>query len=153
MQVLLRSYGTHQLSDILIDPDAGIRSARQTRWASTQHRVAGERVWMATTDRGVEFGPKVGVCEELTVSRKIQTNTGWGPERVADLANHQSWLAGAMQRVYFSGTGRTSRTTATTLTFDGEVDETTGGRGPESYEDTSIGFPAAPAPVPSRGHP
>ena len=72
MQVLLRSYGTHQVSDILIDPDAGIRSARQTRCASTQHRVAGERVWMATTDRGVEFGPKVGVCEELTVSRRFR---------------------------------------------------------------------------------
>lgn len=43
------------LADILIDPERGIRHAKQSRYGCSGFRVDGEEFWMNTSARGIEL--------------------------------------------------------------------------------------------------
>jgi hypothetical protein len=54
-RVILRGYARGKLADILIDPERGIREARQSRYGRSGFRVDGEEFWVLTTARGIEL--------------------------------------------------------------------------------------------------
>jgi len=55
-QQILRPYGGWMLTDILIDPDAGISSAKGSFYGATGYVVGGARCWMQTRAKGIELG-------------------------------------------------------------------------------------------------
>jgi hypothetical protein len=54
-RAILRAYGGWRFADVLIDPDRGIRRAKQSCYGSSGFRVDGEELWMNTTARGIEL--------------------------------------------------------------------------------------------------
>jgi len=55
-QQILRPYGGWMLTDILIDPDAGISSAKSSFYGATGYVVDGARCRMQTRAKGIELG-------------------------------------------------------------------------------------------------
>ncbi len=55
-QQILRPYGGWMLTDILIDPEAGISAAKGSFYGATGYMVGGARCWMQTRAKGIELG-------------------------------------------------------------------------------------------------
>jgi len=114
-QQILRPYGGWMLTDILIDPDAGIAAAKGSFYGATGYVVGGARCWMQTRAKGIELGHEdplevlpwtqvkriatavpADLCERLTDHRRrARKHAADSPRFVAheDGGVYDRWLA------------------------------------------------------------
>ncbi len=87
-QQILRPYGGWMLTNILIDPDAGIADAKGSFYGATGYVVGGERCWMQTRAKGIELGQEDP--REVLPWTQVKRIAGAVPADLRErLANHR----------------------------------------------------------------